>query len=118
MQFFSCSLICQKINLDWYAAKIVRSIPLIDKEASTYWTLSDDEKVLDVVKYRGDIAEQFYVARDDESVTDWVVSELFMELCERNNLRIGFKEVQIEKYFDGITILTNQQGNISSEASA
>lgn len=93
MQFFSCSLICQKVNLDWYAAKIIRNIPLIDKEASTYWSLSDGEEVLDVVKYRGDIAEQFYIARDDESVTDWVVSELFMELCENNRLQIDFREV-------------------------
>ena len=33
------------------------------------------------------------IARDDENIPYWVVSELFMELCKKNNLSIRFKEV-------------------------
>ena len=92
LQFFPCTLTCQDVNLDWYAAKIIRSIPIIDKEASTYRTLSDGEKMLKYVKYRGDIKEQFFLARDKESITDWIVSELFLDLCKDNDLLIHFYE--------------------------
>lgn len=95
MQFFSCNLICQDVNLDWYAAKIIRSIPIIDKEASTYRTLSDGEKILKFVKYRKDIEEQFFIAKDKESITDFVVSELFRDLCKKNDLLVNFEEPEL-----------------------
>ena len=50
MKFFSCRLVCQDVSLEWYAAKIILSIPIIDKEASTYRTLSDGERVLKIYK--------------------------------------------------------------------
>lgn len=93
LQFFPCKLICQDIDFDWYATKITRSISMIDKEASIYRTLSDGEKMLKFVKYRKDIEEQFFIAKDKESVTDWAVSELFMDLCKKNGLLIKFKEL-------------------------
>lgn len=48
MKFFSCRLVCQDVSLEWYAAKIILSIPIIDKEASTYRTLTTtDPKVIE-----------------------------------------------------------------------
>lgn len=93
VQFFPCNLICQDVKFDWYAARITRRIPIIDREASTYWTLSEGEKVLDVVRYRKDIEEHFYIAKDTESITNFAVSELFLELCKSNDLHIDFKEL-------------------------
>lgn len=92
MQFFPCKVICQDASLDWYAAKIICCMPLVDKEASTYRTLTDGEKVLKSVKYRKDITKPFYIAADSESITDFVVSELFVDLCKKNDLMISFKE--------------------------
>lgn len=93
VQFFPCNLICQQVNLDWYAARIMRRSSIIDKEASTYSILSGGEKVIRIAKYRNDIEERFYIARDEENIPYWVVSELFMELCKNNDLSIRFKEV-------------------------
>ena len=93
MKFFSCRLVCQDVSLEWYAAKIILRIPIIDKEASTYRTLSDGERVLKFIKFRRDIEEEFFIAKDKESTTDFVVSELFVDICKRNGLLIDFKEV-------------------------
>ena len=93
MQFLPCNLICENVNLEWYAAKILKKIPIIDKENSTYRTLTDGEKILKFAKFRKDIEEIFFVAKDNESITDFAVSEMFMELCKKNNLLIRFKEV-------------------------
>ncbi len=95
MQFFPCNLICQDIRFEWYAAKIIRRIPIIDREASTYRTLTDGEKILDFVKYRKDIEEHFFIAKDKESITYFVVSELFKDLCEENGLLINFDEPEL-----------------------
>ena len=80
MKFFSCRLVCQDVSLEWYAAKIILRIPIIDKEASTYRTLSDGERVLSFIKFRRDIEEEFFIAKDKESITDFVVSELFVDI--------------------------------------
>ena len=93
MKFFSCRLVCQDVSLEWYAAKIILRIPIIDKEASTYRTLSDGERVLNFIKFRRDIEEEFFIAKDKESTTDFFVSELFVDICKRNGLLIDFKEV-------------------------
>ena len=93
MKFFSCRLVCQDVSLEWYAAKIILRIPIIDKEASTYRTLSDGERVLNFIKFRRDIEEEFFIAKDKESITNFVVSELFVDICKRNGLLIDFKEV-------------------------
>lgn len=93
LQFFPCNLLCQDVSLEWYAAKIIRRIPIIDKETSTYRTLSGGEKMLKFIKYRKDIETPFFIAKDNENITNFVVSELFMDLCKNNGLLIRFKEV-------------------------
>lgn len=95
MQFFPCNLICQDVSFEWYAAKIIRRIPIIDKEASTYRTLTDGQKILDFVKYRRDIEEKFFIAKDKEYITDFLVSQLFKELCENNDLLIKFEKPEL-----------------------
>ncbi len=93
VEFFPCNLICQQANLNWYAARIMRKIPIIDKESSKYSILSEGEKVIRIARYRKDIEERFFIARDEENIAYWVVSELFMNLCKNNNLLIRFREV-------------------------
>ena len=93
MEFFPCNLICQGISLNWYAARIIRKMSIIDKVTSTYSILSEGEKVIRIANYRKDIEEHFYIARDEENIPYWVVSEYFMDLCKENGLLIRFKEV-------------------------
>lgn len=97
MQFFPCKLICDGVSLDWYAAKITRRLPIIDKEASTYRTLVHGGKMIEFAKYRRDIEEPFFIAKDEniEYSTYFVVSELFMDLCKENGLLIKFDEPEI-----------------------
>ena len=92
MQFFPCNLICKDVKLDWFAARIIRQLPIIDKEETTYWEV-DGKRMVRLVKYRNDIEEQFYIARDEEHIPYWVVSELFMDLCKKNGLQLLFFEV-------------------------
>lgn len=93
VKIFPCKLNCQgEILLDWFIVQVLRRIPIIDKEKSIYQTLTDGSEILDFAKYKEDISEPFYIARDTESVADFVVSELFKDLCEKNNLKIGFRE--------------------------
>lgn len=73
------------------AKECVRSVKV--KEASTYRTLSDGERMLKFIKFRRDIEEEFFIAKDKESITDFVVSELFVDICKKNGLLIDFKEV-------------------------
>jgi len=92
--FFPCKLICDGAGLDWYVAKIIRRIPIIDKEASTYLTLSGGYKVIKNARYRKDIEELFYIASDVEEKSRFVVSELFTDLCKENGLFIKFDELE------------------------
>lgn len=92
--FFPCELICDGVGLDWYVAKIIRRIPIIDKEASTYQTLSGGYKIIAHARYRKDIEEPFFIASDVEKGTHFVVSELFMDLCKKNGLLIKFIETE------------------------
>jgi len=92
LQFFPCKLICKEKSLDWYIAKIIRRIPMIDREASTYTTLTDGEKVLEFPKYRRDVEEKFFIARDTENIAYYVVSEQFKNLCTENELLIGYDD--------------------------
>ncbi len=93
MQFIPCKLLCQGVILDWYAARIVRDFPILDKEMTTYSIVSSGQKVVRIPKYRHDIQEKFFIARDEEYIPYWVVSELFMDLCNENGLAIEFCEV-------------------------
>lgn len=94
VMFFPCKLICDGVGLDWYVAKIKRRIPIIDKEASTYQTLSGGYKIIAHARYRKDIEEPFFIASDIENGTHFVVSELFMDLCKQNGLLIKFIETE------------------------
>ncbi len=91
--FYPCSLTCQDQRLNWYAAKINRSIPLIDTDKSIYKMLDDDVKLLEKESYREDISEIFYIAKDERHQSRFFVSELFKNLCDENNLHINFKQV-------------------------
>jgi len=93
MQFFPCQVSCQGVNLEWYAVKILRLISIIniDKEGDCEYI--NDDIIFDPIKYRGDIAERFYIARDCNEVTEFVVTELFVDVCNANNILIDYEEV-------------------------
>ena len=93
MQFFPCQVICQGVKLDWYAVKILRLISFIDVESSGSYVLTNGDVMLDSVKYKRNITEHFYIARDSHEITRFVASELFVNECNANNILIDFEEV-------------------------
>jgi hypothetical protein len=91
MKFFPCKVICKGVSLDWYAAQVVYLFPIVDKKLSTY-DLSRGDVASEVIKYRKDIEEKFYTARDSEIIYEFVVTDLFKKLCEENGLLIDIRE--------------------------
>ena len=95
MQFLPCTLICENQEFKWYAARINRRLSIIDEEASIYEELMDGEKTIDLPRFRKDITTPFFIAKDIVWDTYYVVSELFKELCENNNMLIEFDTPEI-----------------------
>ena len=96
MQFFPCTLICGNKEFKWYAARIKRRLPIIDEEASTYYEDPEDgERDIDSARYRTDITTPFFIAEDSVWDCYYAVSELFKELCEKNDILIEFDTPEI-----------------------
>ena len=91
MQFFPCRVLCRGASLDWFAARITNRFPIVDKELSTYRTLTDGTPILNNAIYRTGVEEQFHIARDTDSISYVGVTDLFKDLCEQNGLSIGFE---------------------------
>lgn len=95
IQFYPCILKCENIDFKWYAIRIKRRIPIIDETTSIYRELSDGIKFLDVPRFKKDISTPFFIAKDTVWKSCYVVSELFKELCEKNNMLIEFDTPEI-----------------------
>lgn len=95
MQFVPCNLICENNNIKWYAARIKKRVSVIDEEASIYRKLTDGQKIIKFARYRKDITIPFFIAEDLKYTSYYVVSELFKELCENNNILIKFEKPEI-----------------------
>jgi hypothetical protein len=91
MKFFPCNVICKGAALDWYAAQVIHLFPIVDKKKSTH-DLSSGDIASEVIKYRKDIEEKFYTARDSEIITEFVVTDLFKKLCKENDLQIDIRD--------------------------
>lgn len=94
VQFYPCSLCCQEAHLEWFVARIMRKMMVLDRKKTIFSTLTDETtKVVSIPHYRKDIEEPFFIAKDEEHGAYWVVSELFMKLCKENELYVNFREV-------------------------
>lgn len=95
LQFIPCNLLCENTAFKWYAARIIRKVSVIDKEASIYRKLVDGQKIIKFVRYKKDINIPFFIAEDTEYSSYYVVTDLFKELCENNNILINFENPEI-----------------------
>lgn len=90
LQFILCKLLCGNNSIRWYAARIKRRISVIDEELSVYRKLVDGQKIIKFPRYRKNVETPFYIAEDIKYTSYYVVTELFKELCESNNINIKF----------------------------
>ncbi|MGK6353391.1 imm11 family protein [Parapedobacter sp. DT-150] len=88
--FFECTVNCQGEAFPFYAGKVLRYISLIDRERSTFRTLSDGSSLPAKAVYREDIPEPFLVARDTDFPSRFAVSTVFRKLVEAHGLKVGF----------------------------
>ncbi len=102
MQFIPCNLICENSSFKWYAARIKRRISIIDEEISVYRKLTDGQKVIKFARYRNDVNISFFIAQDINYTSYYAVTELFKELCEKNNIYIKFEETEIFLNINGV----------------
>ena len=90
--FYPCTITCQGQEFDFFAAKIKTRVDLIDKELSTYRTLTDGEKSLMKAAYKTHFDRDFLLARDSGELFDFAVSEIFRDLAYKHALDISFIE--------------------------
>ena len=95
MHFVPCNLVFESTNFEWYACKIKKKLSVIDKDNSIYRTLTDGKKTIKFARYRKDIEEPFFIAEDSDYSTYIVASDLFKELCEKNDIHIKFEKPEI-----------------------
>lgn len=92
LKFYECAVECQGQELGFFLAKALLYLPLMDKEKTTYRTLTDGEQIPHEVVYRSEFEREFAIARDLDWPTQLVVSQHFVDVCQRESLQIGFAE--------------------------
>ncbi|GGZ48245.1 hypothetical protein L2728_18150 [Shewanella chilikensis] len=77
-------------------------VHFIDEEKSRYRPLSNGDLIISDFAYLEPLRD-FYIARDKEHNSQFVVSDAFVELCFENKLEIQFKKIEYGKaksFFD------------------
>jgi hypothetical protein len=92
LRFYECVVECQGQELKFFLAKTQLYLPLMDKEKTRYRTLTDGDQIPHEVVYRTDFEREFAIARDIDWPTQLVVSQRFVDVCQRESLQIGFAE--------------------------
>lgn len=90
VRFYECLVSCEGQEQVFFLCKVLSYLPLVDKQRSSFRTLSEGEKILTQAVYRDDIEQEFFIARDAEFHERLVVSQGFVELCQREGLHIRF----------------------------
>ena len=101
VDFFECFVQCNREEFLFYVGKVKRIISnLIDQENSLYMTLTDGEQILKRAIFIEQIDTPFFLARDMDFKTRWVVSEEFKDLvkemmqAEEDDLQKGWKPTE------------------------
>jgi len=91
VDFFECFVQCQGEESLFYVGKVKKFIPnLIDQEKSLYMTLAGGKRILKRAVFNKRVVTPFFLARDREFKTRWVVSDEFRDLVNANKLAINF----------------------------
>ena len=78
----------------FFLCQLKNILPIIDYENSTYRVLIDGSKILDdPIVIKSDVDERLLMVRDSKSPSIVVVSDLFKEVVEQEDLNIRFYRV-------------------------
>ncbi len=90
LKFYECEISCEGTEEIFFLCKVMKYLPLVDRQKSSFRTLSGGEQILTNAVYRIDIDEEFYIARDTEFCERLVVSKKFVDLCRSERFHIEF----------------------------
>lgn len=86
---------CSGECYEWYACRIDKRVKLINEETSVFRELTDGTKIISLARYRTDIEEDFYMAKDIDYNDVLIMSQSFKRICDENNLNIRFLNPEI-----------------------
>ncbi|QKZ02422.1 imm11 family protein [Pseudomonas eucalypticola] len=92
VEFYECVVVCKGEEYSFFLGKILKYLPLIDEQRSTFRLLAEGERLLDDAVYKDGTIAEFYMARDREFCERLVVSSQFVELCKQGGLEVGFSK--------------------------
>ncbi|MCS3411525.1 RHS domain-containing protein, partial [Serratia marcescens] len=87
MLFYECAV--ENVTETMFLCKVNNYFSIIDEEASTFRELEDGSKLIDVPAYKCD--REFFIARDSIYCERIIVSQQFVDLCNEEQLNIGFE---------------------------
>jgi hypothetical protein len=90
--YHECCVDCEGTRLKFYLCRILKFIPLINREKSTFRHLTDGTPMVHFPVYHEKFADNFYIARDEEHTSYLGVSQLFVDRCKSEKLKIDFSE--------------------------
>lgn len=93
IEFIPCKVICNNISYDFYVGRILKFLPLIDKEKSEYYELSEGEKIIDIPVFSSSVNTDFYIARDSEEKYIYAITDRMKEFLIKHNFNVKLKEV-------------------------
>lgn len=93
MEFYECAIQFSDNEHSFYISKIKNYLSLIDFERSSYETNMDGKKELDFWNTIYKCDSFFYIARDQTHKFICIVSQSFVDLCQKEQLNINFRKV-------------------------
>ncbi|WP_155522028.1 hypothetical protein [Xanthomonas translucens] len=88
--FHPCLVECEGIEYEFFAAKTLLRLELVDVKNSVGRPLPDGGVSLTKLAYFDESRTDFCIARDKSEVFDLVVTDKLRSLCEMHNLKINF----------------------------
>lgn len=93
VMFFPIEIQAKKKILTFFLTKINNYKSLIDYEKSGFRLLQDGSKILSTPRIFKESLEEYYIARDNQTMSEWIISEKFKDLVEKHKLKMKFASV-------------------------
>lgn len=88
--FFPIEVKAKDKTLTFFLTKINNYMDLIDYEKSGFRLLEDGTKILSTPRIIKQSLQEYYIARDKKTMSEWIVSEKLKTLVERHKLKMKF----------------------------
>jgi len=94
IRFHPMSVIADVSEFDFYMGKCHKYLDILNKKESQYRSMTDGSPMLSLPVFKKNFDDDFYIARVRDEPQILVVSQKFVDLCEKSRLNIGFLEAQ------------------------